>query len=294
MKETNKKIQEVLEQKENQQKQESEIHSDQAKSADEILEEEIQIGLHEHKRPPIRLFFSAFSAGLEVGFSVFLLGIFHHLFAGSVSESTLTIILALGYTIGFIFIVIGRSELFTEHTTLATLPVLNKLASVKSLGKVWGVVYAGNILGGYLFALMLMYMVQGMNLMDMKDMEEIALKLTKPSSIHIFVSAIIAGWLMGLLSWLVTASKETISRIFIVTLITAVIGIAHLHHSIVGSIEVFAGFLLSDKISFMDYLRVQGISTLGNAIGGVVFVAVLKYAHVRPNEKNEDRFSYFN
>ena len=229
---------------------ENETPSDQAKTADEILEEEIQLGLHEHKRPPIRLFSSAFSAGLEVGFSVFVLGILHHLFADSVSESALTIILALGYTVGFIFIVIGRSELFTEHTTLATLPVLNGLASVKSLGRVWGTVYAGNILGGYLFAGILFYMVKGMDLMAIKDIEELALKLIAPSSTHIIVSAIIAGWLMGLLSWLVTASKETISRIFIVALITFVIGLGHLHHSIVGSIEVFTGFLLSDKISW--------------------------------------------
>lgn len=274
-------------------KEEQTPSSDQAKSADEILEEEIQLGLHEHKRPTIRLFFSAFSAGLEVGFSVFLLGIFHHLFADSVSESSLTLILALAYTIGFVFIVIGRSELFTEHTTLATLPVLNGLVSIKSLGKVWGTVYLGNILGGFLFSGILVYVVHGMNLMSIKDIEELALKMIIPSATHIFVSAIIAGWLMGLLSWLVTASKETISRIFIVILITATIGIAHLHHSIVGSIEVFTGFLLSDKISFMDYLRVQSLATLGNAIGGVVFVAILKYAHIRPNKKNEDRFSFF-
>jgi formate/nitrite transporter FocA (FNT family) len=274
--------------------EEEDTPSDQAKTADEILEEEIQLGLHEHKRPTVRLFSSAFSAGLEVGFSVFVLGILHHLFADSVSESALTVILALGYTVGFIFIVIGRSELFTEHTTLATLPVLNGLVSTKSLGKVWGTVYLGNILGGYLFALLLLYVVEGMDLIGVKDIEDLALKMTKPSATYIFVSAIIAGWLMGLLSWLVTASKETISRIFIVALVTFVIGVGHLHHSIVGSIEVFTGFLVSDKISFIDYLRVQGLATLGNAIGGVVFVAVLKYAHIRPDKKNEeDRYSFF-
>lgn len=271
-----------------------ETSSDQAKSADEILEEEIQLGLHEHKRPAVRLFFSAFSAGLEVGFSVFLLGIFHHLFADSVSQSVLTVILALGYTVGFIFIVIGRSELFTEHTTLAVLPVLNGLVSPKSLAKVWGIVYFANILGGYLFALLLLYMVEGMDLIGAKDIEKLALKVIKPSFTPILVSAIIAGWLMGLLSWLVTAAKETISRILIVALVTFTIGVAHLHHSIVGSIEIFTGFLVSDKISFMDYLRVQGITTLGNAIGGVVFVAVLKYAHVRPKKKKEeDHYSFF-
>jgi len=274
-----------LENKEKSENEEESESSDKAKSVDKILEEKIEIGLKEHNRPPLRLFFSAFSAGLEVGFSVFLLGILHHLFADSVSESALTVILASGYTVGFIFVVIGKSELFTEHTALATLPVLNQSASLKSLGRVWGIVYGGNILGGYLFSAILVYMIVGMDLMAIKDIEAIVLKMISPHSTHIFVSAIIAGWLMGMLSWLVTASKETISTIFIVFIITFLIGMGHLHHSIVGSIEVFTAFLLTDKVSFLDYLRVQGITTLGNAVGGVVFVAILKYAHIEHKAK---------
>ncbi len=55
------------------------------------------------------------------------------------------------------------------------------------------------------------------------------------------LSAILEGWLMGLLAWLVAAARETISQLFIIWLITASIGIAHLHHCIVGNVEVLAG-----------------------------------------------------
>ncbi len=97
-------------------------------------------------------------------------------------------------------------------------------------------------------------------------------------------SAVLAGWLMGLLSWLVTSATETTSRILIVALITSLIGLGGLHHSIVGSIEVFVGFLTSDTIGFTDYLYFQSLTTIGNAIGGVFFVAIIKYSHtVRSN-----------
>ena len=62
-------------------------------------------------------------------------------------------------------------------------------------------------------------------------------------------------------------------------LVTFIIGIAGLHHCIVGSIEVFSGMVISDTISIMDYLKFMVWATIGNAIGGSVFVAILKYSH---------------
>jgi formate/nitrite transporter FocA (FNT family) len=97
----------------------------------------------------------------------------------------------------------------------------------------------------------------------------------------ILISAVIAGWLMGLLSWLVASSQETISRLFMIILVTATIGIGGLHHSIVGSIEVFSGLLIDPTISIMDYLSFEAVAILGNALGGVFFVGILKYGQRR-------------
>ncbi len=83
---------------------------------------------------------------------------------------------------------------------------------------------------------------------------------------------------MGLLAWLVAASRETISQIFMIFIITAAIGIAKLPHCIVGNIEVGAA-LFTGKISFSQYLSFLGPVTLGNAIGGVLFVGILKFSH---------------
>ena len=75
----------------------------------------------------------------------------------------------------------------------------------------------------------------------------------------------------------VKTGQETISRIIIIVLITSVIGIGGLHHSIVGSIEVFTATITCEGITWSDYINAQVWSTLGNIIGGVVFVAFLKY-----------------
>ena len=81
---------------------------------------------------------------------------------------------------------------------------------------------------------------------------------------------------MGLLSWLVAASRDTISQIAIVWLIATVIGFAHLHHVVVGSVEVLAGVFAGSDVTMSDYGHFLLWTTLGNAIGGPFFVAFIK------------------
>ncbi|WP_439185034.1 formate/nitrite transporter family protein [Carboxylicivirga taeanensis] len=256
------------------------------KQINEILDEQIETGLREHKRSNQDLFLSAISAGLEVGFSVFLMASIYSLFNEVVHPSMLHVMLAIAYPLGFIFVVIGKSELFTEHTSLAVIPVLSKDATIKSLLILWGVVYLGNLLGGYIFGYILSVLPERLNAIDNGAFYGLAKKLIHHPWHIIVGSGILAGWLMGLLSWLVTSSQDTLSRIVIITLITFVIGIGGLHHSIVGSIEVFTASLTSIEITWKDYLHVQTSATLGNIIGGVVFVAFVKFSHVNPRNKH--------
>ena len=116
-----------------------------------------------------------------------------------------------------------------------------------------------------------------LGIFDLKTIEKIAVHVTDYHGSVIFVSAILAGWLMGLLSWLVAASKDTLSRILIIYIITAVLAFTGLHHSIVGNVEVFSGLISSPKIILVEYLSFISLALLGNALGGAFFVALLKY-----------------
>ncbi len=255
------------------------------KEINEILNEQIETAMHEHNRSGQDLFLSAISAGLEIGFSVFLMGAIYTLFHDIVHPSVLHVLLAFAYPLGFIFVIIGKSELFTEHTTLAVIPVLNKNATIKSLLILWGIIYAGNLIGGYIFGYILSVLPKELEAIEYNAFEVLAETLIKYPWYIILVSGILAGWLMGLLSWLITSSQETISRIIIITLITTVIGIGGLHHAIVGSIEVFTALLTSKSVTFSNYFHVQLWATVGNIIGGVVFVAFVKFSHVNPRRK---------
>jgi len=85
---------------------------------------------------------------------------------------------------------------------------------------------------------------------------------------------------MGLLVWLVTAAQETVSRLLIIWLVTASIGILHLPHSIAGNVEALFGVFVSPQVSVLDYLVFLVMATVGNVVGGSVSVGVLNYGHV--------------
>ena len=274
------KIDRELDQIEDEEKEEDVKDIDKPKEGEQILKEQIRTSLLEYRRHNKALFVSAFSAGLEVGFSLLLMGVLYTLFSDQLSESGMHLAMAMAYPIGFIFVIIGRSELFTEHTTMAVLPLLNGTVGVRALAKLWGIVFIGNLMGGYLFSFILVKIGPGMGTISLDAFHHIAEKLIQYNWWLTLSSGVFAGWLMGLLSWLVTSSRDTISRILVIILVTTIIGLGELHHSIVGSIEMFAGLISSEDITIGDYAHFQVWATLGNIIGGTVFVAAVKYGQL--------------
>jgi len=258
---------------------EEEGRSDESnpKSHEKILVDQLCEGLETFKEKSTKVFLSAITAGLEIGFSFLLLGILFTILKDRVSEDLLFYMLAFVYPIGFIIVVLGRSILFTEQTSLLALPVLHAKRSVVELFKLWSIVIVGNLLGGCLFAFLGGNIALSLEIISIETVSRIAQHVTKANIVTLFGSAILAGWLMAVLSWLLSSSKETISRIVIVYIITFTVGFAGFHHSIVGNIEVFAGLIFTDNISVVDYLSFQSVALLGNAIGGVFFVAFLRY-----------------
>ena len=248
------------------------------KSYGTILEEEIFQGLHELKRPAKGLLLSGLSAGLDIGFSLFLMATVLTILGGDYGDPLTRILVANMYPIGFVFVILGRSELFTEHTTLAVFPVLGGRAGVDRLARLWALIYTSNVVGAAVFSLIAAWIGPAVGAFDAQAVAAIADKLVAPSWEVVLGSGILAGWMMGLLSWLISASQETISRILVVWLVTAGIGIAGLHHCIVGTVEVLTSVFLGGH-TFADYGHFMLWSSIGNALGGTVFVAVIKYSH---------------
>mgnify|MGYP000126711863 CR=1 FL=1 len=248
-----------------------------AKSHGEILKQQIIEGQETYDKNPLSILLSSFTAGLEIGFSYLLICTLFFFLNGKIEEDTIIKLLSFVYPVGFIMVILGQSILFTEHTSLLTLPVLNKKRTLGSLLRLWGLVILGNLVGGCAIAFLLVWIGPRLDIFDLQTVKKIAVHVTNYDKSVIILSAILAGWLMGLLSWLIAASKSTLSRIVLIFMITAVLSFTGLHHSIVGNVEVFAGLISSPAITISGYLVFIGLSLFGNALGGAFFVALLKY-----------------
>ena len=258
---------------------EEEKSEEPQKGYETILEQEIQTGLTELERPTPALFLSGLSAGLDVSLSLLLMAAMRNLTEESMPPVVSEILVANMYSVGFLFVILGRSELFTEHTTLAVLPVLDRRASFRQLGRLWGVIYIANFIGAASFAAFAAFIGPHLGIAKPAIFGDIAADLVRHPSWVILASGILAGWMMGLLSWLVAAARDTISQVAVVWLVTFSIGILHLHHCIEGTTEILAGVFSGQGATLADFGRFLLWATLGNVVGGFVFVALIKYGH---------------
>ncbi len=243
-----------------------------------ILYHEIMEGIDALERPVGALFISGLSAGLDIGFSLFLMAVVHTLADGGFSGPAVRLLVANMYAVGFIFVVLGRAELFTEQRTLAVLPVLNGRASLGALARLWATVYVANLFGAAAFAALAVAIGPSLGVIEPRTFAAIARPLVDHPGVVMLGSAVLAGWLMGLLSWLVAAGRDTISQIVLVWLIATVIGLARLNHVVVGTVEVLAGVFSGQEITAADYGHFLLWTTLGNILGGSFFVALIKYS----------------
>lgn len=226
---------------------------------------------------------SAVIAGLEIGFSYLLICILYTLLVGKLSENTIFKLFAMVYPLGFIFVILGKSALFTEQTSVLTLPVLNGQRKIWDLLRIWGLVIFGNVFGGILFVLFIGTLAPRLNLFTHETMVTIGSHVAHHDGLTLFLSAVVAGWLMGLLNWLLNSTIDSLTRILLIVIITGVIGFGGFHHSIVGNIEVFGALIYSSSVSVIDYLSFLLLALLGNSIGGGIVVGLFKYRIFQSN-----------
>jgi formate/nitrite transporter FocA (FNT family) len=247
---------------------------------DDVLVTAIAEGLEQLCRPALSLALSSIAAGLILGFTAMAVAV-ATVAAQPLADWPLAgrLFVALGYPLGFVICLTGGAELFTEHTATAVYPVLDRRASLTDLLRLWVIVIGGNLIGAFLSAglLTLADPVVGAE----SGYVEIGRHLVSFSALPLVISAVLAGWLMALGAWLILATPPTVSQIVSIYIVTFLIGIGGLHHSIAGSVEMFAALLMSSEFTLAQAGRFIGLALLGNLIGGSFFVAVLNYAHIR-------------
>lgn len=251
---------------------------------DDILQKAIEEGQLQYARPYLSLMLSSVAAGMIICFTVLLVGIMASI-TGDLEAGFNKIFVALVYPLGFILVILSRSQLFTEHTATAFYPVLDRKNSYLSMFRLWGVVIMGNLLGGMISASMLAMAESSIHAKE--GYAIIAEHIVQFSSATLLISAVLAGWLMALGAWLTLSTHSTNSQMLCIYIVTFIIGLGGLHHSIAGTVELAVAYMTTDQFELMNIIRAIGVMLVGNAIGGSIFVALLNYSHIRKLEKTD-------
>jgi formate/nitrite transporter FocA (FNT family) len=185
------------------------------------------------------------------------------------------------FPIGFLFVVMGRSELFTENFLIPVVGVLGGRRPWRELPQLWGVSWLGNVVGCAAVAALLS-VPRGVAPSIVNGYAHYAQAKLSPPASAVFVSAVLAGMTMTVLTWLVIALRHPVAKIVAIWAAGYVLFAANLSHAIVGAAMVFTGFVPAHQ-AWTAVARWLALSTAGNLAGGVTLVTVFRLiqAHQR-------------
>jgi formate/nitrite transporter FocA (FNT family) len=251
------------------------------RTAREIFHQVERNAHDELQRSPHALGFSGFAGGLSMG----LTGIGVAAALAALGELPGKEFLAyMFYPIGFIAVIIGRAQLFTENTLYPVALILSQRRHFFETARLWVVVFIGNVLGAIGFAA-LAIRTDALKADVHNQLVQLGSAAVQGSASHIFWSAVIGGWLIALVAWLVTASHWTIGQIAVIWLLTYVVGIGHFSHCIASTGEIMSA-VFAGVLPFHRYLSWLGLATAGNIFGGVTIVTLLNFGQVHAGEED--------
>ena len=241
-------------------------------------------GEDELARSTQALAWSGLAAGLSMGFSFVVQGL---LYARIPESAWRPLIVSFGYSIGFLIVVLGRQQLFTENTLTVMLPllILKDKETLRNVARLWITVLLANLAGAFLFAMLIAKttMFDASIIQALTHVGEEALRGDFATTL---LRGIFAGWLIAIMVWLLPFAET--ARVWVIIIITWVLSAGGLTHVIAGSIETMflaARGVVSWREAFGGYTIP---SLIGNIIGGVTLVAALNHAQVVAGPTGKD------
>ncbi len=233
-------------------------------------------GEEELARPAMSLAWSSLAAGLSMGFSLITEGIL----ATYLPDAKWSpLVIRMGYSVGFVLVILGRQQLFTENTLTVVIPLLARRNwfTLSRVAKVWAVVLAGNLVGAHIIALA----ISSMGVFP-DPVQTHFLELSRETAAVTFCGGafkgIFAGWLIALMVWMLAAVEQ--GKLMIVLIMTYVVALGSFTHIIAGSVDLLYLVWTGETSWFAYFTGYLAPALLGNSIGGVALVSALSHAQV--------------
>lgn len=245
-------------------------------TANEIFEQVSRNARRELMRPVKALAVSGIVGGLTMGLTGLAVSVVGSTLGGAPWAQFVAL---LFYPLGFLAVILGRAQLFTENTLYPVALILAERRHVWRTLRLWVVVLPSNVLGAFLFAL-LAARTRALHPETLHFLSQMGVAAAAPGMRHIFWSGVVGGWMIALVAWMVSGSHSITGSFAVIWSLTFVVGMGHFAHCIATSGEIFVA-VLSHGVPLAGYFRWLLAATLGNIAGGVVLVTSLEYGQAK-------------
>jgi formate/nitrite transporter FocA (FNT family) len=241
---------------------------------EDIYERTKEEGERRLQRPIVEEASTALAAGFDIAAGVIVLGLvgstLHHFFGVDGAH----FFASIGFGVGFVFLIVGRGELFTENflVPIAGLEDHGR-AAWRSLAKLWITSPIFNLIAGFVIALIVTVhgvLPKGTG----TPIVDAAYKIHANHPLALFMSAIFAGALITAMTWFVEGMETMGVRVTVAWIVGTILALGGLNHVIVVTIELFFGIRFGAHIPWIFLLGNFAIAAAGNMLGGIGLVTL--------------------
>jgi formate/nitrite transporter FocA (FNT family) len=241
-------------------------------SAEDIYKQVAKNAQEELKRSSVSLAISGLTGGIFMGLSALGVGVaLAHLGSGEGAY----VLSRMFYPLGFIVVILGRSQLFTENTLYPVALVLTEPQQIWNTMRLWATVLPANVVGAFVFA-MLAGLTHAIPTDVVQAIAGLGIAAVHQPATTIFWSGVVGGWIIATAAWLVSGSHSITGSVMVIWMLTFVVGLGNFAHCIATSGEILTA-VLTHQLPWAAYPRWFGPAVAGNICGGVIMVTLLEY-----------------
>ena len=225
---------------------------------------------------------TGFIAGVTIVFGIVALGVVHALFEPQFGPEIAKVAGALAFGIGLVFLIVGRSELFSENffdPVAAAIRDRTKKAFARLL-RLWVLILVLNLVGGAVL-IAIMTVDGALPAASNEALVKVAEEIVKKDWQATLARAVLAGALITLLSYMLKAVNSVTSRILVAYMVGVFLALGPFDHVVVSALHVLFGVWLSDAVTYADMAINIGLATLGNVVGGLLLITLTHTAQVK-------------
>ena len=252
-----------------------------APEPEEIFEKTRREGERRLERPLLEVISTALAAGFDIAAGVILIAVLASPLEHHFGKDAASVAGALGFGVGFIFLVVGRGELFTENflVPLAGLHGKQRNAWWKIV-ELWTVSPVFNIVAGAVVAII----VSTHGVLPVgsgRVLTDVAQKIHANGTLALFMSAVFAGALITAMTWFVEGHDSVGIRLTVAWVTGAFLALGHLNHVIVVTIELIFGIRYGAHIPWSFVAGNFFLAAAGNMIGGIGLVTLNRFTQAK-------------